>query len=66
MALSDLYEIPAYLSLGVIVAALAATVAVSLLRPPARRTVAVDEPDARDGVADPARVRVPAASEGGE
>ncbi len=66
MALSDLYEIPAYVSLAVIVAALAATVAASLLRPPARATVVVDEPAGQDGVADPARARVPAASEGSE
>jgi tellurite resistance protein TerC len=65
MALSDLYEIPVYVSLAVIVAALTATVAVSLLRPPARPTVAVAEPEGYDGV-DRARARVPAASEGGE
>jgi tellurite resistance protein TerC len=66
MALSDLYEIPVYVSLAVIVAVLAATVVVSLLRPPARPIAVVDEPEAPDAVADPARARVRAASEGSE
>jgi tellurite resistance protein TerC len=60
MTLSDVYEIPVYLSLAVIVAALTGAILISILRPPAPPSLPITESHRHHYLAErPARVLAP-------